>query len=143
MIIFTLEELLDNKNISKYRLSKDTGIDINNITKICNNQSTQVKFDTLDIMCDYLECNLTDIIFRISSRDFIKYCYNEIMEYNNKITLFPRDNYTYKDFNLDFNISISEKSFNNLKERFITQVNNRKVNYFDNFILINDSPHKR
>lgn len=136
MIIFTLEELLNSKNITKYRLSKDTGIDINNITKICNNQSTQIKFDTIDTLCDYLHCSFNDMIFYISSKEFATYCCNEVMEFNNTIKLMPRTNYTYKDFNLDLNINISEKSFSNLQNKFINQIS-KKTSNLNNFIMIN------
>lgn len=62
MVYFKLNELLEKRNITKYRISKDTQIDINAITKICNNKSTQIKLSTLDVICNYLDCNIEELI---------------------------------------------------------------------------------
>lgn len=62
MVKFKLAELLEQKKITRYRLCKDTGIDTNNIKKICDNNSKQIKLDTINTICNYLNCELTDLI---------------------------------------------------------------------------------
>ncbi len=62
MVTFTLEKVLSEKNVSRYILSKRTGIDYNTITKICKNEAKQIKLETLNKICMVLECNLWDIL---------------------------------------------------------------------------------
>lgn len=62
MIKFKLDTLLEQKNITRYKLSKLTGTDNNTLAKIYNNNSTQVKLETLDKICNALECDLHDLI---------------------------------------------------------------------------------
>lgn len=64
MVIINLEKLLKNKNITKYRLSKDTGLDPITIRKICNGETSSIEFRTIDILCDYLNCSITELIIR-------------------------------------------------------------------------------
>ena len=62
MLKFQLEKILLYKMKTKYWLSKQTGIDNNTLAKIFNNQSKQIKLETLDKMCDSLHCELSDLI---------------------------------------------------------------------------------
>lgn len=64
MISINLEKLLEKKSITKYRLSKDTGLDPITIRKICNGETTSIEFRTIDILCDYFECDISDLIVR-------------------------------------------------------------------------------
>ena len=65
MVQFRLHELLEEKNITRYKISKETKIDINAINKICNNTSRQVRFDTLEKILDFLDCNLSDLLIEV------------------------------------------------------------------------------
>jgi putative transcriptional regulator len=62
MIKFTLDKVLEEKGLTKYWLSKQTNIDNNTLAKIYNNESKQVKLDTLNKICLILNCDINDIL---------------------------------------------------------------------------------
>lgn len=62
MINFILDKELKKKDKTRYWLSKQTGIDNNTLGKIYNNESKQIKIETIEKICKALDCNLTDII---------------------------------------------------------------------------------
>lgn len=62
MVIFELDKVLNRKNKTRYWLAKTTGIDNNTITKIFNNDSKQIKLETIDRICTALDCEVQDII---------------------------------------------------------------------------------
>jgi putative transcriptional regulator len=62
MVYFTLDIILNEKNLTKYWLSKQTGIDNNTIAKIYNNESKQIKLETIDKICIALSCDINDIV---------------------------------------------------------------------------------
>ncbi|EGO88322.1 helix-turn-helix transcriptional regulator [Clostridium botulinum C] len=62
MVKFILKETLEKKDITRYKLSKLTGIDYNTLSKMFNNQATQIKLDTLNKLCNALDCEITDIL---------------------------------------------------------------------------------
>ncbi|MCY6958301.1 helix-turn-helix domain-containing protein [Clostridium brassicae] len=62
MIVFKLDELLKSKGKTKYWLSKETGTDNNTLGKIYNNESKQIKLQTLEKICNALECDISDIL---------------------------------------------------------------------------------
>lgn len=73
MVKFTLEEVLNKKGLTKYWLSKQTNIDNNTLAKICNNESKQIKLDTLNKICLTLDCDINDILkFKVLPNEFIK-----------------------------------------------------------------------
>ena len=59
---FNLENLLKNKNVSKYMLEKDTGIDHKTIQNYCLGNLQRIDMRVIAIFCDYLDCNFEDII---------------------------------------------------------------------------------
>lgn len=65
MIKIKIRELLDNKDKSVYWLSKQTGITQNNLAIMINGETTSIKFDTLDKICDALECDVADVLKKI------------------------------------------------------------------------------
>ncbi|OFI05263.1 hypothetical protein CLOACE_18810 [Clostridium acetireducens DSM 10703] len=62
IIIFTLDKILNKKGKTRYWLSKETGIDNNTLGKIYNNESKQIKLETINKICIALECNIKDIL---------------------------------------------------------------------------------
>ena len=62
---YRLKELLEEKNITKYRLAKMTDINENALTKIERNESKQARFDTLEKICKALDCKLTDLLVEV------------------------------------------------------------------------------
>ena len=62
MIKFRLEEILEEQGKTRYWLAKETGIDINSITKIYKNKSTQIKLETMLKILKALDCKLDEFM---------------------------------------------------------------------------------
>lgn len=62
MLSLRVNEILQEKNKTPYWLSKQTGISPNNIGKICNGETTNIRFDTIEKICKSLDCTPNDII---------------------------------------------------------------------------------
>ena len=61
-IILTLEEVLQAKGVSKYRLIRACNLQQTQLNAYCRNKVKRVDLDVLTRICDYLECDLSDII---------------------------------------------------------------------------------
>lgn len=57
-----LQDTLNKKGISQYKLAKLTGIAASTINKLCKNQTTSIDFNTLQKICDALKCGTSDIL---------------------------------------------------------------------------------
>lgn len=57
-----LNETLEKMGKSQYWLAKETGIAASTINKLCNNKTTRLDFNTLEQICNTLNCELSDII---------------------------------------------------------------------------------
>lgn len=64
MIYINIKKLLKEKGKSKYWLVKEMGSGYQNISALMNNETTAIKFDTIDKLCNILECEPGDIIKR-------------------------------------------------------------------------------
>lgn len=62
MIYLNVKELLEKKGKSKYWLVKNMESDYITIGAIIDSKSTSIKFETLEKLCDLLECTPNDII---------------------------------------------------------------------------------
>lgn len=62
MIRITLDEILRNKNLSRYELSKRTGIQYQIIDNYYKNKVIRYDSFVLERICDALDCDLSDII---------------------------------------------------------------------------------
>lgn len=62
MIKIHLSRIMGEKRINIADLSRMTGLHRNGITKLYNEDTDGVKFDTLDRICRALECSVQDII---------------------------------------------------------------------------------
>ena len=62
MLKLKVKEVLESQNKTPYWLSKQTGISPNNIGKICNGETVNIRFDTLEKICKALDCTPNDII---------------------------------------------------------------------------------
>jgi putative transcriptional regulator len=62
VINIRLNEMLDGRDISLYRLAKDTGIAYEALRKIRDGDVTRIYLDTLEKICVYLECEPGDLI---------------------------------------------------------------------------------
>jgi len=60
--LFKLEQLLDDRKISKNKLVRDTNTDFKVIQRVCKGDIVRIDITVLARLCDYLECDMTDII---------------------------------------------------------------------------------
>ncbi|MEH7237300.1 helix-turn-helix domain-containing protein [Bacillus sp. JJ1562] len=62
MIKVHLSRIMGEKRYNIADVSKLTGLHRNGITKLYNEQTDGIKFDTLEKLCDALECKISDIL---------------------------------------------------------------------------------
>lgn len=62
MLNVKIDEILLTKGKTRYWLAKQCGISQNNLIKICNGETTSIRFDTLEKICKILNCSVTDIL---------------------------------------------------------------------------------
>lgn len=60
--LFKLEKLLNNKNISINKLMRDTNTDFKVIKRLMTGDLVRIDIIVLARICDYLDCNITDIV---------------------------------------------------------------------------------
>jgi putative transcriptional regulator len=61
VIKIKLDEMLDKRGITLYRLAKDTGISYENLRKMKNGQATRIYLDTIEKLCVRLDCQPNDL----------------------------------------------------------------------------------
>lgn len=61
MLVCHLKRVLLKKNITQSKLSEDTKIRPQCITDLCNNSFVYINLHTIDVLCDYLECDLKEL----------------------------------------------------------------------------------
>lgn len=62
MVYIKINELLKKKGKTKYWLIKNTEMQYQTLSKIINNETTSIRFDTLEKICNTLECDIADIL---------------------------------------------------------------------------------
>ncbi len=62
MITVKLHELLWKYKIKGYELAKATGLSEPTISKLVRGENIDVKLSTIDKICQYLKCDLNDIL---------------------------------------------------------------------------------
>ena len=72
--LFKLGDILKERNISKNKLMRDTNTDFKVLQRIINGDLTRFDIIVLARICDYLKCNLSDIIeyYPELSKDLVK-----------------------------------------------------------------------
>jgi DNA-binding Xre family transcriptional regulator len=68
MIISNLEKILRMKRLSVNKVSVDTGISRQTLTSLVNNESKGIQFSTLEILMEYLEVELSDLLINQISK---------------------------------------------------------------------------
>lgn len=58
----SIKNKLDEKNISRYELAKRIGVTYPTIDKIYKGESTAIKFEILQDLCEVLGCTPNDIL---------------------------------------------------------------------------------
>ncbi len=57
-----LNQILDTKGISQNKIAKDTGISVSTLRNLNHNRITRISLDTLEKLCNYLDCGVEDIL---------------------------------------------------------------------------------
>ena len=61
MLSLRINKILEEQGKTPYWLGKQTGISQNNILKICNGETSTIRFDTLEKICKALNCSINDL----------------------------------------------------------------------------------
>ncbi len=61
MIRLRVKEILDERGHTKYWLCKQIGYSYENLNKIVENQTKQIRFETLEKLSRILECDIGDL----------------------------------------------------------------------------------
>lgn len=62
MVKLHVEDLLKQKKKSKYWLCQKMNITNRNLNRIINGETTSISFKYLEDFCNYLDCNVSDLI---------------------------------------------------------------------------------
>ncbi len=63
-----LDETLKKQNRSRYWLSQQTGISEHNLSRIAKQKNNAIKYQTLALICDILDCEIGDILKLVPDR---------------------------------------------------------------------------
>ena len=61
-------DILQEKGKTKYWLYIQLGLSYQNFNKMINNQTTAIKFENLQALCDILECTPNDLFVEYSTK---------------------------------------------------------------------------
>ena len=61
-IIFKIDQVLEEKNISKNKLEKETNLQRMQLNSYCNNKVKRIDLETIAKICYVLECQVEDIV---------------------------------------------------------------------------------
>ena len=61
MVRVNIEALLEKKGKTRYWLAKQTGMSHQNITKMAHNQAKGIRLETLEALCQVLDCTPNDL----------------------------------------------------------------------------------
>ena len=59
---FKIDNILKERKLSRYQLSKQTGISEHALGRICRNETSSIEFSTIEKICKALNCTPNDII---------------------------------------------------------------------------------
>ena len=61
-IIVNLDVMMSKRKISLNELSDRVGITLANLSILKNNKAKAIRFSTLELLCEALDCNVCDIL---------------------------------------------------------------------------------
>lgn len=61
-VIITLDKYRTERGISKYKIIKNCDVSSGQLNSYCNNKVARIDLSVLARICDYLECNIGDIL---------------------------------------------------------------------------------
>lgn len=64
MYKLNLKNLLDAKGKTQYWLAKQTGISANNVSKIYNGETVNIRLDTINKLCEALGCTPCELFIK-------------------------------------------------------------------------------
>ena len=64
MYKLNVKNLLDAKGKTQYWLAKKTGISANNVSKIYNGETINIRLDTINKLCEALECTPCELFIK-------------------------------------------------------------------------------
>ena len=62
MIVIRIKEMLEKRHKTKYWLIKNMDTSYQSFTKLMENETTGIEFETIDKICELLNCKVGDII---------------------------------------------------------------------------------
>ena len=62
MIIIKLYDLVWRHKVKGYQIAEATGLSTATISKLMQGENIEVKLSTIKKLCDYFNCNLSDIV---------------------------------------------------------------------------------
>ena len=65
MIKARIKELLDEKGLTQYRLSQESGVDNKTLRRL-SADGKGINFDTLDKICKALDCSPGEVLVRVT-----------------------------------------------------------------------------
>lgn len=79
MIIFRVKQVRESKNITAYKLAKDTKISRSYLSELENNKNVNVSLRILTTIADYLKVNVKDLFYtNFDIKDLKKEMYKRI-----------------------------------------------------------------
>lgn len=81
-----VKEILEEQGKTAYWLSKQTGISPNNVGKIYNGETTNIRIDTMGKICKALNCTPNDLI------EFDDPTLNRLIAYATHLSSITKDN---------------------------------------------------
>lgn len=69
MIRILLSARLGERRLKQSELSRMTGIRPNTISDLYNEMATRISFDDLDLICEALDCDITDVLQRVPNEE--------------------------------------------------------------------------
>ncbi len=60
-----LQEILDEKGLSQRKLASAIGIRAATVNRLCQDGVNTIHLDKLDLICEYLEIDVSELIIRV------------------------------------------------------------------------------
>jgi putative transcriptional regulator len=64
MVRLRIKEILAEQGKTKYWLNKQLGLSYQNLSKIMNNETSSVRFETLEALSNVLNCSVGDLFIK-------------------------------------------------------------------------------
>lgn len=61
-VVITLDEYRKTHGISKYKIIKNCDVGATQLNSYCNNKVARIDLTVLARICDYMECDISDIL---------------------------------------------------------------------------------